>query len=123
MKRLTKPEPVHYADLRAVIFRAAERFPENRFFRCGDPVMPYVTGSALKSYCGAFGARSERLGDTGMHIAILGPNGAAKASRAGSAEGATRTVCSSPHWRQDSRTAHSRASNAPSAGAEGSGRW
>ena len=77
MKRLTKPEPVHYADLRAVIFRAAERFPENRFFRCGDPAMPHITGSALKSYCGAFGARSERLGDTGMHIAILGPNGAA----------------------------------------------
>ena len=44
MKRARKPAPVYYADLRELVFHAAETFPETRFFPCGDAAMPYVTG-------------------------------------------------------------------------------
>ena len=77
MKRIRKPDPVHYADLREVVFHAAERFPETKFFLSGDKAMPHVTGRELKALCGAFGAWSARQGLEGSHIAILGPNGAA----------------------------------------------
>ena len=77
MKRAAPPEPVHYTDLRAVVDRAAERFPQTRFFLSGDPAMPHVTGRELRAFCGAFGSWSARQGDAGIHVAILGPNGAA----------------------------------------------
>ena len=77
MKRTRKPAPVRYRDLREVVFHAAERFPDTRFFRCEDAAMPHVTGLALREFCGAFGAKCARERRLGAHIALLGPNGAA----------------------------------------------
>lgn len=77
MKRSQRPEPVHYADFREIVFHAASCFPETRFFPCEDAAMPFVTGRELRQLGGALGARSQREGRPGAHIAILGPNGAA----------------------------------------------
>ena len=77
MKRVRKPEPVRYADLREVVFHAAEQFPDTRFFLSADDAMPHVTGRELKSLCGGYAPWAERRGFAGRHIALLGPNSAA----------------------------------------------
>ena len=77
MRRARKPAPVYYADLRELVFHAAEAFPDTRFFPSGDAAMPYVTGRELKAFTGALGAWAARRGLQGKHIAILGQNGAA----------------------------------------------
>lgn len=77
MNRIRPPEPVSYADLRAIVQRAAERFPDTRFYLSADTDMPFVSGRTLCALCGAFGAWLQKRGQTGAHIAILGPNGAA----------------------------------------------
>ena len=50
MKQARKPAPVYYADLRELVFHAAEAFPETRFFPSGDAAMPYVTGRELRRF-------------------------------------------------------------------------
>ena len=77
MRRMREPAPVRYANLREVVFRAADRFPDTRFFLCADAALPFVTGRELREYCGALGARCAREGKEGSHIALLGPNSAA----------------------------------------------
>ena len=77
MKRARKPAPVYYADLRELVFHAAEAFPDTRFFPSGDAATPYVTGRELRRFVGALGAWAARRRLQGKHIALLGPNGAA----------------------------------------------
>ena len=62
MRRARKPAPVYYADLRELVFHAAEAFPDTRFFPSGDAAMPYVTGRELKAFTGALGAWAARRG-------------------------------------------------------------
>ena len=66
-----------YADLRQLVFHAGEAFPQTRFFISRDPDLPFVTGQGLLDACGQFGSWISRRGQTGCHIALLGPNCAA----------------------------------------------
>ena len=66
-----------YADLRQLVFHAAEQFPQTQFYLSHDPAFPFVTGQGLLEACGQFGSWISRRGQTGCHIALLGPNCAA----------------------------------------------
>ncbi|MBQ6402469.1 MAG: AMP-binding protein [Oscillospiraceae bacterium] len=66
-----------YADLRQLVFHAGKQFPQTQFFLSQDPDFPFVTGQGLWEACGQFGSWISRRGQTGCHIALLGPNGAA----------------------------------------------
>ena len=66
-----------YANLRQLVFHAGEAFPQTRFFISSDPKLPFVTGQGLLDACGQFGSWISRRGQTGCHVALLGPNCAA----------------------------------------------
>ncbi len=69
--------PVRYENLRDIVFHAGEQFPYTHFFLSNDHELPFVTGQGLLEACGQFGSWISRRGQTGCHIALLGPNSAA----------------------------------------------
>lgn len=65
-----------YRTLRDLVAHAAEDFPEQQFFLCGDEAMPCVTGRQLLSLCKKAAAlRPAEAGE--RHVALLGPSSAA----------------------------------------------
>ena len=66
-----------YKDLQQLVFHAGEHFPQTHFFISNDPELPFITGQALLETCGQFGSWISRRGQTGCHVALLGPNCAA----------------------------------------------
>ena len=66
-----------YDNLRELVFHAGEQFPQTHFYLSSDPELPFITGQALADVCGQFGSWIERRGQSGCHVALLGPNSAA----------------------------------------------
>ena len=67
----------HYENLRELVFHAGEQFPQTQFYLSADPDLPFITGQALLDACGQFGSWINRRGQSGCHVALLGPNSAA----------------------------------------------
>ena len=70
-------QAAHYENLRELVFHAGEQFPQTHFYLSNDPDLPFITGQALMDACGQFGSWMNRRGQSGCHVALLGPNSAA----------------------------------------------
>ena len=68
---------VSYKDIRELVDRAAERYPNTEFFISSDKLLPHISGSRLRHCCAAFAHLARSTGIEGEHIAILGRNCAA----------------------------------------------
>ncbi len=77
MKTHGDNKPAYYENLRDLVLHAGEYFPQTQFFLCSDTSLPFITGQGLQDACGQFGSWIRHRGQTGIHIALLGPNSAA----------------------------------------------